>query len=154
MTNMTPTPDGWRWRPLRPRAVSAPKADSEEGVPLQSMDESGWGPRKAIAEAVAGPLGVQPSINSAVNFSNRPAIRVRCSYKSYTLRPVLQPCPTVGRRRCRSPKVDDGELQKTAPEASLTGQSGHWFLHHINGCKTSWKSRPRSPVCVYMRLYI
>ncbi len=153
MTNMTTTPDGRRWRPLRPRAVSAPKADSEEGVPLQSKDESGRGPRKAIAEAVAGPLGVQQSKNSAVNSSNRPAIRVRCSYKSYALCPVLQPCPTVGRRRCRSPKVDDGELQKAAPEASLTGPSGHWFLHHINGCKTSRRSQPRSPVCVYKRLF-
>ncbi len=29
------------------------------------MDESGQGPRVAVAEAVASPLGVQPSINSA-----------------------------------------------------------------------------------------
>ncbi len=38
---------------------------SEDDVLLQSMGESSWGPRKAVAEAVASPLGVQPSINSA-----------------------------------------------------------------------------------------
>jgi hypothetical protein len=109
-----------------PRVGTAPKAGSEDDVPLQSMDESGRGPRTAIAEAVAGPLGVQPSINSTVvPSSKRPAARVKCSYKSYALRPVLQLCLTVGQRRCRSPKVDDGELHKAVPEASLTGPSGH-----------------------------
>jgi hypothetical protein len=37
---------------------------SEDNVLLQSMNESGRGPRTAVAEAVANPLGVQPSINS------------------------------------------------------------------------------------------
>jgi hypothetical protein len=31
----------------------------------QDVDESGRGPRTAVAEAVASPLGVQPTINSA-----------------------------------------------------------------------------------------
>jgi hypothetical protein len=31
----------------------------------QDVDESGQGPRTAVAEAVASPLGVQPTINSA-----------------------------------------------------------------------------------------
>ncbi len=44
----------------RPKAVG-----SEDNVLLQSMDESGRGPRIAVAEAVASPLEVQPSINSA-----------------------------------------------------------------------------------------
>jgi hypothetical protein len=48
---------------LRPRAGVAPKAGSADDVLLQSMGESGQGPRKAVA--VASPLGVQPSINSA-----------------------------------------------------------------------------------------
>jgi hypothetical protein len=53
-----------------------PRAGSEDDVPLQSMDESGRGPRKAVAEAVASPLGVQPSINSdGVSSSNMPAAR-------------------------------------------------------------------------------
>jgi hypothetical protein len=34
-------------------------------APPQDMDESGRGPRTAVAEAVAGPLRVQPTINSA-----------------------------------------------------------------------------------------
>jgi hypothetical protein len=42
-----------------------PQRASEDDVLLQSMDESGRGPRRAVAEAVASPLGVQPSINSA-----------------------------------------------------------------------------------------
>jgi hypothetical protein len=42
-----------------------PRAGSEDDVTLQSMDESGQGPRKAVAEAVASSLGVQPGINSA-----------------------------------------------------------------------------------------
>jgi hypothetical protein len=41
----------------------APKAGTEDDVLLQSMDESGQGPR--TAEAVASPLGVQPDINNA-----------------------------------------------------------------------------------------
>jgi hypothetical protein len=118
-----------------PSAGTALKAISKGHGRPQSMDESGRGPRRAVAEAVASPLGVQSGINSTVvSSSKRPAARVKCSYKSYALRPVLRPCLTVRQRRCHSPKVDDGELQKAAPEASLTGPSGHRFLHHINSC--------------------
>jgi hypothetical protein len=47
------------------------------------MDESGRGPRKAVAEAVASPLGVQPSINSAgISSSNRPAARDDAAVKT------------------------------------------------------------------------
>jgi hypothetical protein len=34
-------------------------------APRQDVDESGGGPRTAVAEAVAGPLRIQPTINSA-----------------------------------------------------------------------------------------
>jgi hypothetical protein len=44
---------------------ASPRAEDEGDVLLQSMDESGRGPRRAVAEAVASPLGVQPNINSA-----------------------------------------------------------------------------------------
>ncbi len=54
----------------------------------------------------------------------------------------------------RSPKAGDGELQKAAPEASFIGPSGHQCPRHVNDCKTSWRSCPRSPVCVYKRLYV
>ncbi len=45
-----------------PHAGIAPKAGGVEDDPLQSMDKSGRGPRRAIAEAVACPLGVQPTL--------------------------------------------------------------------------------------------
>ncbi len=47
------------------QAGTAPKVGSMDDVLLQSMGESSRGPRSAVAEAVASPLGVQPSINSA-----------------------------------------------------------------------------------------
>ncbi len=51
------------------QAGTAPKAGSTDDVLLQNVGESGRGPRsavaEAVAEAVASPLGVQPSINSA-----------------------------------------------------------------------------------------
>ncbi len=49
-----------------------PKGGQQRDGALQSMDESGQGPRKAVAEAVAGPLGVQPSINNAVLQEGQP----------------------------------------------------------------------------------
>jgi hypothetical protein len=51
------------------QAGTAPKAGSTEDVLLQSMGESGRGQRSAVAEALASPLGVQPSINGAGNSS-------------------------------------------------------------------------------------
>jgi hypothetical protein len=42
-----------------------PRAGGEDDVLLQSMDESGRGPRTAVAEAVASPLGVQLAIHNA-----------------------------------------------------------------------------------------
>ncbi len=102
------------------------------------ISESSQGPRRAIAEAVARPLGVQPSINiTVVSSSKRPAVRARCNYKSYTLHSVLWQVPAVGRRRCPSPRVGGGRLCKAAPEASLAGPSGLRLLHYVNSCKTS-----------------
>ncbi len=48
-----------------PPCKYAPKAGTEDDVLPQSMDEYGRGPRNAVDEAIASPLGVQPSINSA-----------------------------------------------------------------------------------------
>jgi hypothetical protein len=48
-----------------PVQAPPPSRSSEDGVLLQSMEESGWGPRIAVVEAVASPLGVQPTIDSA-----------------------------------------------------------------------------------------
>jgi hypothetical protein len=46
-------------------APAPPQAQQRRRCPPQSMDESGQGPRTAVAVAVASPLGVQPNINSA-----------------------------------------------------------------------------------------
>ncbi len=60
-----------------PPAGITPKAGGLEDDPLQSMDESGRGPRRAVAEAVACPLGVQPGIDSTeYSSSKRPVARV------------------------------------------------------------------------------
>jgi hypothetical protein len=37
----------------------------------QRIDESGQGPRRAVAEAVAHPLEIQPSIDNTAGFSSR-----------------------------------------------------------------------------------
>ncbi len=47
------------------QAGTTPKAGSMDDVLLQSMSESGQGPRSAVAKAVVSHLRVQPSINSA-----------------------------------------------------------------------------------------
>jgi hypothetical protein len=107
-------------------APAPPQAQLRRRCPPQSKEESGQGPRTAVAVAVAGPLGVQPSINSAgISSSTGQPLGTIAAYKSYALRPVLQPCLAVGRRRCRSPKAGVGELHKAAPEASFIGPSGH-----------------------------
>jgi hypothetical protein len=76
-----------------------PRAGGEDDVLLQSMDESGWGPRTAAAEAVASPLGVQPTINSAgVSSSMGQSLRMMQLYK-------LCPLPSataVFRRRTKT----------------------------------------------------
>ncbi len=84
---------------------------------------------------------------------HRPSARDNAACKSYALRPVLQPCLAVGRRRCRSPKAGVGELHKAEPEASFIGPSGHRCLLHINGCKTSEEVVPGAQ-CVCIRGYI
>jgi hypothetical protein len=54
-----------------PSAGTTPKAGSKGHDHPQSMDKSGWGPRRAIAKAVASPLVVQPRINITVVSSSK-----------------------------------------------------------------------------------
>jgi hypothetical protein len=58
------------------------------------MDESGQGPKRAVAEAVAHPLKTQPGIhnNTKETSSKRSVARVWCSHKSIALRLVLWQC--------------------------------------------------------------
>jgi hypothetical protein len=46
-------------------APAPPQAQQRRRCPPRSMDESGRGPRTAVAIAVASPLGIQPNINNA-----------------------------------------------------------------------------------------
>jgi hypothetical protein len=46
-------------------APAPPQAQQRRRCPPRSMDESGRGPRTAVAVAVASPLGIQPNINNA-----------------------------------------------------------------------------------------
>jgi hypothetical protein len=69
--------------PYAPSAVAAPKAISKGNDHPQSMGEFGRGPRRAVAEAVARPLGIQPSINiTVVSSFIRPAARVSAAVKA------------------------------------------------------------------------
>ncbi len=75
--------DGILPTPLRPPCRSRPKAGSKGHGRPQNLDESGRGPRRAVAKAVASPLGVQRSINITVFSSfNRPAARVIAAEKA------------------------------------------------------------------------
>jgi hypothetical protein len=131
-----------------------PRAQQRRRCPPQSMDESGQGPKTAVAVAVASPLGVQPSIDNTVNSSSiGQPLGTNAAYISYALRPVLRPCLAVGRRRCRSPKAGVRELHKAAPEAPFIGPSGHRCPLHINGCKTSKEVVPGAQ-CVCIGGYI
>jgi hypothetical protein len=55
------------------------------------MDEYGLGPKRAVAEAVARLLKIQPDIQNTIE-SSPPKGRLlgQCSYIGYTLRPVLR----------------------------------------------------------------
>ncbi len=62
--------------------------------------------------------------------------------------------PDRRRRRCRSPKVDGGRLQKAAPEASLASEKDLLLSHHVSSRKTSNKCTQSSMRCVCMAIYI
>ncbi len=104
----------WSQSPVRRR-----RGEGDDSV--GRMDESSQGPKRAVAEAVACLLRVQPCMysNTIVSSYKRPVVRASAAIK---LRPppgataVLQ---AVGWRRCRSPKVDGGRLHKAGPESSL-----------------------------------
>jgi hypothetical protein len=129
-------------------APAPPQAQQRRRCPPQSMDESGQG--RSRSESSGGPTKYKQCWSLLLH---RPAARDDAAYKSYAFRPVLRPCLAVGRRRCRSPKADVGELHKAAPEASFIGPSGHRCPLHINGCKTSEEVVPGAQ-CVCIRGYI
>jgi hypothetical protein len=134
--------------------VGASQSQQRRRCPPQSMEESGQGPRTAVAIAVESPLGVQPSINSTgISSPTGQPLGTIVACISYTLRPVLRPCLAIGRRRCCNPKAGVGELHKAAPEASFIGPSGHRRPLHINGCKASEEAVPGAQ-CVCIRGYI
>ncbi len=89
---------------------------------------------RSRSESSGGPTRYKQCWNLLLH---RPAARDDAACKSYALRPVLRPCLTVGRRRCRSPKAGDRELQKAASESSFICPSGNRCPRHVNDCKTS-----------------
>jgi hypothetical protein len=86
-----------------------------------TRDEYGQGPKRA--EAVARLLKIQPDIQITLE-SSPPKGRLLGQMQPYRLRPPPGATSVSGsrRRRCRSPKVDGGRLQKAAPEASLASK--------------------------------
>ncbi len=61
----TATAKACRWGGRESPLFNVVGVDPMMKAPRQDVDESGRGPRTAVAEAVAGPLRVQPTINSA-----------------------------------------------------------------------------------------
>jgi hypothetical protein len=133
-----------------PRAAASPSAAAKT---MSSLEHGRVWPGtkdcRSRSESSGGPTRYKQCWNLLLH---RLAARDDAACKSYALRPVLRPCLAVGRRQCHSPKAGDGELQKAAPESSFLGPSGNRCPRHINDCKTSKRSRPRSPVCVDKRL--
>ncbi len=64
MCETTATAKASRWGGRR-SPLNVVGVDPMVKASRQDVDESGQGPRNAAAEAVASPLGVQPTINSA-----------------------------------------------------------------------------------------
>jgi hypothetical protein len=87
------------------------------------MSTASQGPKRAVAEAVARLLKIQPDMQITLE-SSPPKGRLLGQMQPYRLRPPPAATGVSGRRRgrCRSPKVDGGRLQKAAPEASLASE--------------------------------
>jgi hypothetical protein len=52
-------------------ADSAAKGEGKADNSCQAHDESGQGPRRAVAKAIARPLRIHPSIDNTAGFSSR-----------------------------------------------------------------------------------
>jgi hypothetical protein len=78
MTPPPPTPDGvdnYDSHHRGRRTAAEDKMMTDD--PTRRMDESGQGPKRAVAVAVPCPLGIQPKIRSTENSSSKkPAARV------------------------------------------------------------------------------
>ncbi len=87
------------------------------------LDYAQPGTKEAICEAIAHLLKIQPGIHSTEDSSSkRPIARIVRLYKLRTLASAMALSQAVGQRRCHSPKVDGGRLQKAVQEASLAGK--------------------------------
>jgi hypothetical protein len=112
-------------------------------TPARGMDESSQGPKRAVAEAVGCPLGVQPGIHRHWRLLLQ--VGQLLGYCSYKAMPSTRHFGI--QIQCHSSRIGGAGLLKARQEGSLAGPSGHWLLHHINNCTTSWKSGPRNPEC-------
>jgi hypothetical protein len=84
---------------------------------------------RVSSEAVARLLKIQPYIQNTL-WSSPPKGHILGQLQLYKLRPPPGATAVPGRRRgrCRSPKVDDGRLQKAVPEASLASEKDRLTL--------------------------
>ncbi len=65
MAKTTPSPDVMTMMTITTlrAADAAAKGESRMKASKRYMDKSGQGPRRAVAKAVARPMGIQPDIN-------------------------------------------------------------------------------------------
>ncbi len=114
----------------RPHQADEPTVRQGEGRRLRrAKEEYGQGPKRAVAEAVARLLKIQPYIQDTLR-SSPPKGWLLWQLQLYKLRPPPGATAVPGHRRerCRFPKVDDGRLQKAAPEASLASEKDRLTL--------------------------
>ncbi len=97
------------------------KETTKKTTPTRSMDESHHRPKRAIAEAVAHPLGIQPSINRHCRLLLRTGQLLGYSYKA-----TPSTWCSGTRKWCCSSRIGGGRLLKTAQEASWAGTK--WLL--------------------------
>ncbi len=76
MCETTATAKASRWGGRR-SPLNIVSVDPMMKAPRQDVEESGRGPRTAVAKAVASPLGVQPTINSAGVSWDDAAVKLR-----------------------------------------------------------------------------
>ncbi len=73
MAKTIPSLNGRWWWPLQ-RPAADPAIEDEmtkKMTPAKGVEESGQGPRRGVAEAVAHPLGVQLGINNHCSSSSK-----------------------------------------------------------------------------------
>ncbi len=102
---------------------------------------SSQGPKRAITDAVACTVRIQPGTHRLqIHPPNRSSCKCDVAIKAMPSIQRYGHVPAVGRRQCRGSGVDGEGLMEAAQEASLFSPRDHWPLHHINSWSTPWWS--------------